>query len=112
MSVVRGRPPGFGGGISGSRRRNWSSLRAWPLPKSPTRARSSGVHIGDLHQRDGPLQTAVAPLPITGDQPAPRPCQTGSESRAGAKEAAVSEEVERGQAGGIPLSLEEFIDLN
>jgi hypothetical protein len=46
MSVERGRPPGFGGGMSGSIRRYWSSLSACPEPKSPTSARSSGVHIG------------------------------------------------------------------
>src|SRR5215217_4286038 len=36
MSVVRGRPPGLAGGMSGSIRRGWSSLSAWPDPKSPT----------------------------------------------------------------------------
>ena len=45
MSVVRGRPPGLAGGISGSNRRNWSSVSAWPEPKSPTSARSAGVHM-------------------------------------------------------------------
>src|SRR3954463_3765100 len=45
MSVVRDRPPGFAGGMNGSIRRYWSSLRAWPEPKSPTSARTSGVHI-------------------------------------------------------------------
>ena len=45
MSVVRGRPPGLGGGISGASRRNWSSLSAFPAPTSPTKARLSAVHI-------------------------------------------------------------------
>src|SRR3954452_1144789 len=45
MFVVRGRPPGLAGGMSGSSRRNWSSVSAWPEPKSPTSARSEGVHI-------------------------------------------------------------------
>src|SRR5690349_2091584 len=45
MSVVRGRPPGLAGGMSGSIKRYWSSLRAWPDPKSPTQVRSAGVHI-------------------------------------------------------------------
>src|SRR4051812_24058777 len=45
MSVVRGRPPGLAGGMSGSNRRNWSSVSAWPEPKSPTSARSAGVHM-------------------------------------------------------------------
>src|SRR5512134_2197495 len=50
MSVVRGRPPAFAGGMSGSIKRYWSSLSACPEPKSPTSARSSGVHIGSLQQ--------------------------------------------------------------
>ncbi|WP_241671640.1 hypothetical protein, partial [Dankookia rubra] len=45
MSVLRGRPPGLAGGISGSRNRNWSSVSAWPEPKFPTSARSAGVHM-------------------------------------------------------------------
>src|ERR1051325_2111626 len=45
MSVVRGRPPRLAGGISGSNRLNWSSVSAWPEPKSPTSARSAGVHM-------------------------------------------------------------------
>src|SRR6476646_9217814 len=45
MSVVRGRPPGLGRGIIGSIRRYWSSLSAWPAPKSPTNTRSAGLHI-------------------------------------------------------------------
>ncbi len=35
MSVVRGRPPGLAGGISGSRSRNWSSVSARPAPTPP-----------------------------------------------------------------------------
>src|SRR5215208_4826189 len=45
MSVVRGRPPGLAGGMNGSSSRYWSSLSAWPDPKSPTKTRSSPVHI-------------------------------------------------------------------
>src|SRR5215216_4271126 len=45
MSVVRGRPPGLAGGMNGSSSRYWSSLSAWPDPKSPTSTRSSRVHI-------------------------------------------------------------------
>src|SRR5215212_5835377 len=45
MSVVRGRPPGLAGGMNGSSSRYWSSLSAWPDPKSPTSTRSSSVHI-------------------------------------------------------------------
>src|SRR5215217_5447820 len=45
MSVVRGRPPGLAGGMNSSSSRYWSSLSAWPDPKSPTSTRSSSVHI-------------------------------------------------------------------
>ncbi len=45
MSVLRGRPPDLAGGISGSKKRNWSSVSAWPEPKPPTSARSAGVHM-------------------------------------------------------------------
>src|SRR3954467_10024523 len=51
MSVVRGRPPGLGGGISGASSAYWSSLRAWPAPKSPTSARLSAVHMACLRER-------------------------------------------------------------
>ncbi len=50
MSVERGRPPGLAGGIIGSSRAYCSSLRAWPAPKSPTKARLSAVHIADLQE--------------------------------------------------------------
>jgi hypothetical protein len=50
MSVVRGRPPGLAGGIIGASRANCSSLRAWPAPKSPTRARLSTVHMARLQE--------------------------------------------------------------
>src|SRR4029079_4148958 len=50
MSAVRGRPPRLAGGMSGSNRRNWSSLSAWPEPKSPTSARSAGVHMARSKQ--------------------------------------------------------------
>src|SRR5512134_1897664 len=59
MSVVRGRPPAFAGGMSGSIKRYWSSLSACPEPKSPTSARSSGVHIGSL-QRGCPMRTVTS----------------------------------------------------
>src|SRR4051794_14154641 len=41
MSVVRGRPPGLAGGISGTSRAYCSSLRACLAPKSPTKAGSA-----------------------------------------------------------------------
>src|SRR5690242_4870545 len=50
MSVVRGRPPGFAGGIRGTRRAYCSSLRACPAPKSPTKARLSVVHMVRLQE--------------------------------------------------------------
>src|SRR6478752_7601430 len=50
MSVVRGRPPGFAGGIRGTRRAYCSSLRACPAPKSPTKARLSAVHTVRLQE--------------------------------------------------------------
>src|SRR3954468_23971708 len=59
MSVVRGRPPGFAGGMNGSIRRYWSSLRAWPEPKSPTSARTSGVHIAASGKGVSPIRTAI-----------------------------------------------------
>src|SRR5215208_6260820 len=72
MSVLRGRPPGLAGGISGSSSRNCSSVRAWPAPKSPTSARSAGVHMtvsqaGNRVQRrpraeDQPVKPAPSPL--------------------------------------------------
>src|SRR4051794_6590732 len=54
MSVLRGRPPGLAGGISGSKRRNWSSVRACPEPKSPTSARSAGVHMAVSRKKPPP----------------------------------------------------------
>ena len=50
MSVVRGRPPGLAGGISGASRAYCSSLKACPAPKSPTRARLSAVHMACLQE--------------------------------------------------------------
>src|SRR5215213_8828104 len=78
MSVVRGRPPGLAGGRSGSNRRNWSSVRAWPEPKSPTSARSAGVHMAVSKQEttcNAPRQAGSArqTSPLT-------PLQTGTES--------------------------------
>src|ERR1700759_4653162 len=51
MFVVRERPPGLAGGVSGSNRRNWSSVKAWPEPKSPTSTRSAGVHMMASRQK-------------------------------------------------------------
>src|SRR3954454_5845267 len=48
MSVVRGRPPGLAGGISGASRAYCSSLKACPAPKSPTSARLSLFHMACL----------------------------------------------------------------
>src|SRR3954470_15097017 len=63
MSVVRGRPPGLAGGISGTRRAYCSSLRACPAPKSPTHARLSAVHMACLQEGLSPSRTAdLAPL--------------------------------------------------
>src|SRR3954463_11621833 len=50
MSVVRGRPPGLAGGISGASRAYCSSLSACPAPKSPTKARFSAVHMACLQE--------------------------------------------------------------
>ena len=61
MSVVRGRPPGLAGGISGSSSRNWSSVSAWPAPKSPTSKRSSGVHMAA--SETGRSQNAATTVP-------------------------------------------------
>src|SRR5215208_292761 len=57
--------------MSGSNRRNWSSVRAWPEPKSPTSARSAGVHRAVSKQKppatppdrqDQPVKPAPSPL--------------------------------------------------
>src|SRR5215207_287727 len=80
MSVVRGRPPGLAGGMSGSIKRYWSSLRAWPDPKSPTQVRSAGVHIVASRQgrfRGYPHHGSHRPS----NQPA-YPFKTGSKARA------------------------------
>jgi hypothetical protein len=50
MSVVRGRPPGLAGGISGASKAYCSSLKACPAPKSPTSARLSIVHMACLQE--------------------------------------------------------------
>src|SRR3954451_5047150 len=50
MLVVRGRPPGLAGGISGASRAYCSSLKACPAPKSPTSARLSIVHMACLQE--------------------------------------------------------------
>src|SRR5215213_4859111 len=54
MSVVRGRPPGLAGGISGATSRYCSSFSACPAPKSPTSARSSGVHMATSREEKPP----------------------------------------------------------
>src|SRR3954470_8242652 len=64
MFVVRGRPPGLAGGMSGASRRNWSSVSAWPEPKSPTSARSAGVHTAVSTQEttyNAAQQTRISP---------------------------------------------------
>src|SRR5690242_8697292 len=65
MSVVRGRPPGLAGGISGTRKAYCSSLRACPAPKSPTKVRLSAVHMTCLQQgsplAEPPTRLACAP---------------------------------------------------
>src|SRR5215208_5295282 len=57
--------------MSGSNRRNWSSVRAWPEPKSPTSARSAGVHRAVSKRKppatppdrqDQPVKPAPSPL--------------------------------------------------
>src|SRR5215217_4109777 len=68
MSVVRGRPPGLAGGMNGSSSRYWSSLSAWPEPKSPTRTRSAAVHIM-ASLRKAPAM--ASPQPLTPRQPDP-----------------------------------------
>src|ERR671938_11303 len=50
MSVVRGRPPGLAGRISGASTAYCSSLSACPAPKSPTKARFSAVHMACLQE--------------------------------------------------------------
>ena len=63
MSVVRGRPPGLAGGISGTRKAYCSSLGACPAPKSPTSARVSAVHTVRPQERDRSLpERRPAPL--------------------------------------------------
>src|SRR3954451_17360498 len=61
MSVVRGRPPGLAGGISGTRRAYCSSLRACPAPKWPTSARVSAVHMACLQQGSPPAEPPTQP---------------------------------------------------
>src|SRR3954470_10014780 len=77
MSVLRGRPPGLAGGISGSKRRNWSSVRAWPAPKSPTSTRSAGVHMAVPRQETA--SNAAFTAKISPSNQAHRPSQTGTE---------------------------------
>src|SRR4051812_37178797 len=65
MSVVRGRPPGLAGGISGASRAYCSSLRACPAPKSPTSARLSVVHMACLQEGLLPSRTGRRPACAT-----------------------------------------------
>src|SRR6478672_8599447 len=76
MSVVRGRPPGLGRGIIGSIRRYWSSLSAWPAPKSPTNTRSAGLHIlvSRKDRSSSPTATSGGGAHFTRSQP---PFQNG-----------------------------------
>src|SRR3982751_2352364 len=62
MSVVRGRPPGLAGGISGASRAYCSSLRACPAPKSPTSARVSAVHTVRLQEGSLLPEPPTSPL--------------------------------------------------
>src|SRR5829696_4703090 len=78
MSVVRGRPPGLAGGMSGSNRRNWSSVSAWPEPKSPTSARSAGVHMA-VSRRKPPATPPQGPGSARRTKPPIIPSQTGSD---------------------------------
>src|SRR5215218_7410858 len=77
MSVVRGRPPGLAGGMSGSNSRNWSSVSAWPDPKSPTSARSAGVHMAVSRQETA--CNAATGAAISPSNQAGHPFQTGCE---------------------------------
>src|SRR3954468_1571244 len=66
--------------MSGSNRRNWSSVRPGPEPKSPTSARSAGVHMAVSKQ-----ETTCNPARQAGSarQTSPlTPLQTGTESAA------------------------------
>src|SRR3954452_652255 len=65
MSVMRGRPPGLAGGISGASRAYCSSLRACPAPKSPTSARLSVVHMACLQEGLLPSRTGRRPACAT-----------------------------------------------
>src|SRR5215211_6010587 len=77
MSVVRGRPPGLAGGMSGSIKRYWSSLRAWPDPKSPTQARSAGAHIA-ASSPESPQDATITAAQPSSSHPAD-PFKTGCE---------------------------------
>src|SRR5918995_4764670 len=75
MSVVRGRPPGLAGGMSGSIKRYWSSLSAWPDPKSPTQARSAGAHIA-ASSPESPQDATITAAQPSSSHPAD-PFKTG-----------------------------------
>ena len=95
MSVVRGRPPGLGRGIIGSIRRYWSSLSAWPAPKSPTNTRSAGLHIlvSRKDRSSSPTATSGGGAHFTRSQP---PFQNGLLSCfQPAKYAAMTDQIER-----------------
>src|SRR6476619_8140143 len=76
MSGVRGRPPGLGRGIIGAIRRYWSSLSAWPAPKSPTNTRSAGLRIlvSRKDRSSSPTATSGGGAHFTRSQP---PFQNG-----------------------------------
>src|SRR3954453_20752581 len=62
--------------MSGSNRRNWLSVSAWPEPKSPTSARSAGVHIAVSKQKP-PITPPDSPGSARQTTPLV-PLQTGS----------------------------------
>src|SRR5215212_3688457 len=79
MSVERGRPPGLAGGISGSSNRNWSSVSAWPEPKSPTNARSVNVHMAVSRQETA--CNAARRARISPSRQPRHPSQTGTKAQ-------------------------------
>src|ERR671928_1110736 len=81
MSVVRGRPPGLAGGISGSSNRNCSSVRAWPEPKSPTSTRSADVHMAVSRQETA--RNAAREARISPSNRCPHPFANGVLGRTG-----------------------------
>jgi hypothetical protein len=68
MSVVRGRPPGLAGGISGTSRAYCSSLKACPAPKLPIRARLCAVHMACLQEGCSLPEPPARPLRLIARQ--------------------------------------------